>query len=243
MKRAWIFSIILALLLVLPFVSPATIHGKVYDYSLRTAINSVVQLNTQPPQQFVSTNGGYSFQATKGDYVIAALLKDADDETVYYVEENISIVDDGDYVRDLILFPVSDLSELDIEPGIYDPVSLNGDSHVLSSLLYPMLFMIAIILLFLLFRPLFFKKKKEEGSTAVDDKLFGKDEYPADDADELERLLSFVQKHRRVTQKDIRKEFPLSEAKISLMITELEHDGKVRKIKKGRGNVIIFIEK
>ena len=39
---------------------------------------------------------------------------------------------------------------------------------------------------------------------------------------------------------EIRKHFPLSEAKISLMITELEHKGIVNRIKKGRGNVIIL---
>jgi len=31
----------------------------------------------------------------------------------------------------------------------------------------------------------------------------------------------------------------LSEAKISLILTELEHKGKIEKIKKGRGNVIV----
>ena len=32
----------------------------------------------------------------------------------------------------------------------------------------------------------------------------------------------------------------LSEAKISLILTELEHKGQIEKVKKGRGNVIIL---
>ena len=40
--------------------------------------------------------------------------------------------------------------------------------------------------------------------------------------------------------KDIRKAFGLSEAKASLIITELEHKNLVKRIKKGRGNVIIL---
>jgi len=44
----------------------------------------------------------------------------------------------------------------------------------------------------------------------------------------------------RTTQKEIRKQLPLSEAKVSLIITELEEKGVVKKIKKGRGNVIIL---
>jgi uncharacterized membrane protein len=43
----------------------------------------------------------------------------------------------------------------------------------------------------------------------------------------------------RTTQKDIRKKIPLSEAKVSLMISELEAKGKIQKIKKGRGNIIV----
>ncbi|MBU0461991.1 MAG: transcriptional regulator, partial [Nanoarchaeota archaeon] len=44
----------------------------------------------------------------------------------------------------------------------------------------------------------------------------------------------------RITQKELRKEIPLSEAKISLLISELEHKSKIEKIKKGRGNIIIL---
>jgi len=47
----------------------------------------------------------------------------------------------------------------------------------------------------------------------------------------------------RTTQKYIRKQIPLSEAKISLMIAELEHKGIIEKIKKGRGNIIILKRK
>jgi uncharacterized membrane protein len=54
-------------------------------------------------------------------------------------------------------------------------------------------------------------------------------------------MLSLLAKNQgRMTQKDIRKEFPLSEAKISLIIAQLESAGKISKIKKGRGNIIIL---
>jgi uncharacterized membrane protein len=45
----------------------------------------------------------------------------------------------------------------------------------------------------------------------------------------------------RTTQKDLRRAIPYSEAKISLMIAELESQGKLKKIKKGRGNIIILL--
>src|SRR3989344_2647515 len=45
----------------------------------------------------------------------------------------------------------------------------------------------------------------------------------------------------RINQKELRKEMLyLSEAKVSLIVTELEHKGMIEKIKKGRGNVLIL---
>ena len=67
------------------------------------------------------------------------------------------------------------------------------------------------------------------------------EEEEAAEAEELKKVLLFIKKEGgRTTQKDIRKAFPQSEAKISLILTELEAKGEIQKIKKGRGNVIIL---
>ena len=41
-------------------------------------------------------------------------------------------------------------------------------------------------------------------------------------------------------QKDLRKQLMLSEAKVSLMISELESLNKLKRIKKGRANIIVL---
>lgn len=53
-------------------------------------------------------------------------------------------------------------------------------------------------------------------------------------------VLNIIKKNTRITQKDLRNQIPLSEAKISLIISDLEDKGMIRKIKKGRGNILIF---
>mgnify|MGYP000167908787 CR=1 FL=1 len=56
---------------------------------------------------------------------------------------------------------------------------------------------------------------------------------------DLKKIVNFIYKQgKRTTQKEIRKHFPFSEAKISLMLTELEHKGLIEKFKKGKSNVI-----
>ena len=61
-----------------------------------------------------------------------------------------------------------------------------------------------------------------------------------DDAS-LDDIINIVKQHGgRTTQKEIRSQIPLSEAKICLMIAELEESDVLKKIKKGRGNIIIL---
>lgn len=47
----------------------------------------------------------------------------------------------------------------------------------------------------------------------------------------------------RMTQKEIREKTNLGEAKLSLMVAELENMGKIKKFKQGRGNIIVLKEK
>ncbi|MFH0834875.1 MAG: ArsR family transcriptional regulator, partial [Candidatus Micrarchaeota archaeon] len=56
---------------------------------------------------------------------------------------------------------------------------------------------------------------------------------------EQKEILAFLRKEGgRATQKEIRKALPYSEAKISTDLAILEDAGVVKKIKKGRGNVV-----
>ncbi|MBI5397870.1 hypothetical protein HZB03_00255 [Candidatus Woesearchaeota archaeon] len=58
---------------------------------------------------------------------------------------------------------------------------------------------------------------------------------------DLQAVIAFLKREGgRTTQKDLRREIPYSEAKISLMISELEDKKLVKRIKKGRGNIIIM---
>ncbi len=61
--------------------------------------------------------------------------------------------------------------------------------------------------------------------------------------DDLKEVIDIIVKNDgRITQKELRTKVKHSEAKVSLMISDLESRGLVRKFKKGRGNVIILEE-
>jgi len=235
MKKRLLFLVML--LSLLPLVLGAAIHGRVFDYNLRLAENSIVRISTVPEQMIVSSDGIYSFNVPIGDYVITAFLKDESGTITYLVEENISVIDEGDYVRDLILFPSEDLDELNLENDIeQDLKEQEGEQEGLMPVHTRILISAGLILLLGIIVWLALRDKgKKKG-------VFG-GVVGGEEPDDLAELLAFIRKHRRVTQKEIRKEFSLSEAKISLMITDLESQGKIRKIKKGRGNVIVYMGK
>lgn len=229
MLRAKAFAYLFAMLLLIKFANAATIYGTVYDLSLKKVNNARIEINTSPKQFYVAQNGTYSFNVPNGKYMIKAQLMQKND-VIASVQENITIAQDGSYVLDLILFP-------DIEEGIEDiDIDVNGnvveesgnkDGILLAG--FVVLFVLGIIIGVVYYS--ITKRHKESKEK----------EKTADNEDELEQITRIIRKEGgRATQKDIRKQIPLSEAKISLMITELEHKGIIEKIKKGRGNIIIL---
>ena len=96
-------------------------------------------------------------------------------------------------------------------------------------------------------------KEAEERSKIVEEvkkeiKKFTKEEALSSIEQEqpgyIDRTLDIIRKHDgRITQKELRKELiEISESKVSLILTELEHTNKIEKVKRGRGNVILLKE-
>jgi len=198
--------IILLILLSIPMVYASTIHGTVYDLSLKPVKDVIIEVDSQPPQKLVSKDGTYSFSLEKGSYTIKAETISAEKSLV---EERITIVDDnGNYVLDLFTLP---------EQIEQKPENPNILWYIIPAII------IGILILFI------FKKRKP------------KIEIKEQERTDLDNLVKIIKDNGgRITQKELRKHFPLSEAKVSLMITELESKGKIEKIKKGRGNIIIL---
>jgi len=218
--------------LLIGIVNAAVIYGTLYDFSLKKLNNARVEINTSPKQFLIAQNGTYSFNAPNGAYTIKAHLMQKN-TVIASMQENITIRQDGNYILDLILFP-------DIEEGIEDiEIDVNenivGNENKNNILTVFILVSVIIVILAGVFYFIKYKKQKREI------KYEKKENKKEESYDDLEQIIKIIkQEGGRTTQKDIRKQIPLSEAKISLMIAELEHKGIIEKIKKGRGNIIIL---
>jgi Uncharacterized membrane-associated protein/domain len=86
----------------------ATIHGATYAWDTLEPLNdTVIDINSNPPQSIVAKNGIYSFELGPGDYIITASYY-RNNTLVYSKQTTLKIEDEGSYVFDLLLYPVSE---------------------------------------------------------------------------------------------------------------------------------------
>ena len=102
---------------------------------------------------------------------------------------------------------------------------------------------ISFVILIVLIGLLFLSSKDILPKTKKEKRIALRKDADTKDLDKYARQVLDLLKKRgnRLTQKEIRDEIAeIGEAKISLIIAELEAMGKVKKIKRGRGNIIIL---
>lgn len=224
-----VLTLVLLFSLTAFFADAATIYGTVYDLSLDPVEGVLLRINSTPEQTYVSKTGEYSFAVSVGTYKITA---------AYYIggvleagtTQEFNVEEEGSYILDMIIFPGFDEEEDLINDTNVNPIdiALNGETSI-------WVYVILLVLLFSIGLLIYLHLKNKNKKTP---------EIKGEEDDLTKRLVEFIKKNEgRATQKEIRKEIPLSEAKISLMISELEHKGVVEKIKKGRGNIIILKRK
>ncbi|MCL7410507.1 MAG: winged helix-turn-helix transcriptional regulator [Methanosarcinaceae archaeon] len=252
----YVFIYIIAIALLISTAqaaNTATIHGAVYEwYTFQPIENAVIEVNSTPPQSIVAKYGLYSFNLAPGNYLITAKYY-TNNTLMSFAEELITITDDGDYVLDLLLFPSYDeeilnkteLSEItdDFEEDIK-----TIEDNTNSSLFY----LIAVIMLFVVVRFSIYAYKKrssenEELMPIIDVDAPEEIEHTAEIKttvslpSDLQEIIDIIKANDgRITQKDLRSKLKYSEAKVSLMVSDLEQRGVIKKFKQGRGNIILI---
>lgn len=255
--RRFILLVIIVASLVMG-AQAAKVYGTIYEWSdLEKPLKNVIveiEENATRVQYKVSSDGTYSFEIAPGSYVLKAK---------YYInnilefsgEEKLQI-DKPDDSRnlDLLLFPPTDLDNEylgDINlSGELEPKEPDITNYF--SAIFVVLFIVVILGALIFY---FLGKKRMMKPVIPGPVIPDPDEFPTeppgnilkpienktrelpDDLSELYDLI--LKKGGRTTQKEIRKDAKYGEAKVSLMLADLEDRGLVKKIKKGRSNIII----
>ncbi|RLI86207.1 MAG: hypothetical protein DRO98_05730 [Archaeoglobales archaeon] len=236
------FSLLTLSVIVLLLVpaEAANLHGVIYNWeNLEPLPKAVIIINTTPEQRFVTEDGTYSFNLSPGSYTIKAFYY-REGKLELYAEENITITSNGDYVHDIILFPPLEFGVE--EPNVEFP-SVEGENGFPTALAVGFIAAFSIIALVII--KIRSKRAATAGREEIEEMQTGESvkivekELPED----LREVVEILKKEGgRMTQKELRKRLGYSEAKVSLLIADLERRGIIEKVKKGRGNIIFLKE-
>jgi hypothetical protein len=211
-----LIALLLAALLIGP-VSAAYVHGDIYGPGFEKVDRTVIRVEGRFTYQLVTDKSNYSIYLPEGEYGISATAgTDRGDALQYLDAINVGAEDQR---LDLVLRPSWPLEHtiLIIALGALGAV-------------------------FLWSNRLWGKKAAPEAAVAGHEK--GAPIPPVrrtpveldDDAKSVLRVLEGAE--GRATQKELKETLRFSDAKLSLILTELEQLGRIRKFKRGRANIV-----
>ncbi len=239
----------------------ARIYGTIYDKTLKRVEDVIVQINTTPTQRFIAKQGTYSFEIPVGNYLVT-VYREEEDNLTYYVMENITVPAVGTFLVDLYSKEAITVRTEEPPPQETPPEKQQSEWQRIFQILkqnslifYPAIIILALLIIiggYFIYRQFHLSKKiegelyrvkedniklrEEQQQKELEESIHRKDLRP-----ELKQVVDIIIKQgNRTTQKELRREIPLSEAKISLMVSELVELGILKKIKKGRGNIVIL---
>jgi uncharacterized membrane protein len=230
METVRLLSFLIIMTLAIGTANAATIYGQAYFWETLEPIGNVVfilEKNGTEVQQIVSKDGSYSFEVESGDYKITARQIEKD----LFAEENITVTSDVNYRFDVILFPNLEGLEPPEFPEELAETSKGEQPY----------YLIAIGLSSAVIAVLYIIKRREltgEGEFLIPETP---SELSSELPEDLRNVLEIIRKEGgRITQKELRKKLGYSEAKMSLIVADLERRGLIEKVKKGRGNIIFL---
>lgn len=194
----------------LSLAQAAYVYGDIYQPNLERMNRTVVRVDGPFSYQLVTDKANYSIFLPEGDYTLSAMVLDASGNTAFHTEEIIK-VGTNDQRVDLVLKPV---------------INLN----------FILFCAFGLLLVFAISKFMIFQNKKQttEPTQPVQVQT-SKTKLDGDAKSVLTALDSF---EGRANQKDLKEATHFSDAKLSLILTELEQTGYVKRFKKGRGNII-----
>ncbi len=203
--------LLFALSLLAATASAAFVFGDIYGNGLERLNKTVLSVDGEFTYQLVTDKGNYSIFLPDGDYNISASAFGADGALAYYAEEPIK-VGSNDQRVDLVLKPVGDGYVVYIVGG---------------------LLVLGILLAF------FYLSRKPVSMPVSESTEKAPEPRKTELDNDMKSVLAVLESHEgRATQKELGEELRFSDSKLSLILSELEESGHVKKFKRGRGNII-----
>lgn len=205
------------LLLLASLCFPAYVYGDIYGPNLEKINKTRIAIEGSFSYALVTDRGNYSFFLPDGDYKISASEFDDSGNLLLYEEQQITVGSDDQRI-DLVLKP----------------------PWRMEFFVYPVV-LVFLVLVFVWANRHWNKKitpptpSGQPGTAPPAIRETKKIELD----DEMKTVLGVLAGHEgRATQKELKEALGFSDAKLSLILAELEEGGFIKKFKRGRGNII-----
>lgn len=226
MKAFWAVFALLAVL------HAATLQGNVYSADSFDAVQgAMVKLEGASTYQVFSSDGTYAMEVAPGAYNISAYYYENGTLKGYAKDEIMVGADGASY--DIVLFSPDEFEGVegfgfaDVDENI--PEGRKDDWTALAGW--------AVLLIFVMVAAAYFFLSKKKGEKPPE---VQKKKEPDDEEKKVIEILKGSEGMRN--QKELREILKCTDTKISLLISSLEAQGYVKRIKRGRENIVKLVK-
>lgn len=213
-------------LLTLTLLHSATINGSIYSLdSFEKINNTILKFDGKSSYQLFSRNGTYSLELEPGTYNLTAFH--LENGKVDYVTYEKITVGTENQTFDIVLMP-PDFFESEVFPNLdVEVVQKKQEVNIIS--IFLALLIISLAIAIILSRK-YIASANAKKETQANKEVLGEDE--------MKVLRILKENEGRIEQKMLRDILKFSESKMSLLLTELEVSGYIKRFKKGRENIV-----
>ncbi len=256
-----VFLVGIFLVLFSAFAGAVTLAGTIYDSSLRPVQGAVVEISF-PRQVAVAVNGSYSFEVSPGPLTIKARKEINSEE--FTATENLTIGAENTRFDLVLLLPTNIADIEDIAATLSSTQDTTTQTQEPLAAPVPLwLFVVGLIAVAAIVFAIAWKLKQQQqprpATVEKIEKIIEKTPevqlprvetpklqietaQPAEINEFKRQIIELLEKKGGAAdQKELRRELPWSEARVSIELTELEKMGKIKKIKRGRANLVKIV--
>ena len=236
MKLKLSLFVLITIILLSSLATAATLKGSIYGSNLELETDVLIEIDNQ---KYLSKEGTYTFELEVGDYTLTA--------TKGFIATSEEIKVTGTNVFDVFLLDdFTDEDDLwkDTEEQFFTEDVIEDSKYAIWRYILGGLIILALFYRFFWMRRKFGSLRKFRRHHKAENRKTTAEHQKEIDNEPgyIDRVIEIIKKNDgRIHQKTLRKEMlDVSESKVSLILTELEHKGKIERIKKGRGKIIIL---
>lgn len=243
--QAW-----LCLLFLVTLLHSATVYGNIYNTEdFEKTQNVILRVNGPVTAQYFIKEGNYSVELPPGSYVLQAFFYD-NGELKYTSYDQLVVGENEDSISfDIILLSPDTISLLygvEVDDAIYGKnrnlVDEQANRQGIDAI--AIFAVIVCLLLAVVISAYFFLQKNQKNAQTTQEPEGEAMPSMHDLGEDEKNVIRLLESNEgRMLQRELRQQLRFSETKMSLLLDELEVNKIIKRIKRGKGNIVKLLRR